>query len=193
MHLIRWLTQWGFECRGSRWLDRARRQQMSHLPGSLATNAKHTGATTHIHSRAARWPLMNWHQFGRSSVEIDAFVGSQCRRIRVCKKGKKITRSPQTKSCKKKDKPSGKWIHVAARMYFSFFLFFLKKEISLTSCTETILKIIGMITIQGCITLNANRPIMQSESHSPNLISSSHYSGFSFYALIPPENFCTNT
>lgn len=70
-----------------------------------------------------------------------------CGRAGVCKKA-------PTKSCSKNDKPSGKWTHGAARMYFF---------ISDNLCPkETILKIIEMITIHCCLTLSRNSQIMKS-------------------------------
>lgn len=70
-----------------------------------------------------------------------------CGRAGVCKKA-------PTKSCSKNDKPSGKWTHGAARMYFFIFDNLCPKE--------TILKIIEMITIHCCLTLSRNSQIMKS-------------------------------
>lgn len=72
---------------------------------------------------------------------------------RASGRGAVCKRAP-AKSCSKNDKPSGKWTHGAARMYFFIFDNLCPKE--------TILKIIEMITIHCCLTLSRNSRIMKS-------------------------------
>lgn len=72
---------------------------------------------------------------------------------RASGRGAVCKRAP-AKSCSKNDKPSGKWTHGAARMYFFIFDNLCPKE--------TILKIIEMITIHCCLTLSRSSQIMKS-------------------------------
>lgn len=70
----------------------------------------------------------------------------------------------ETKSGSKSNKPSGKWTHGAARMY-------LKKKIFDNSCLkESVLKIIEVITMHCCPTLNVNSHIMTTPPNNNSLI-----------------------
>lgn len=86
-------------------------------------------------------------QGGREGGSGSAPPRRACGRAAVCK-------GAPAKSCSKNDKPSGKWTHGAARMYFFIFDNLCPKE--------TILKIIEMITIHRCLTLSRNSQIMKS-------------------------------